>query len=271
MPDDRTEPNAAPASDDGPHTDVFGRLLTDHHEGHVSGTPVYRRDDDEVTEAHLAWYFADPETWDASAHRLLDAVEGRVVDVGCGAGREALELRTRGHDVVAVDRSPGAVRVARDRGVDRVAVADLFSLPFVGGSTAGDADDADDAPPFDTALFDGHQFTLGGPDRLPIVLDAVTGVADRVVANLADPTAGEHTAYQREHRVEPGVATRTFRVEYDGDVGPWLTLTQYTPDALARRLVGSGWELTEAMGIEDDGQEYAVVLEREHGTGGTSV
>jgi 2-polyprenyl-3-methyl-5-hydroxy-6-metoxy-1,4-benzoquinol methylase len=55
--------------------------------------------------------------WKTVERRALRYARGRVLDVGCAAGRVALELRSRGREVVAIDPSPGAVEVARRRGV----------------------------------------------------------------------------------------------------------------------------------------------------------
>lgn len=46
----------------------------------------------------------------------------RVLDLGCGHGRHALELARRGHDVLGLDRSPGFLKLAR-------ADAEAQSLP----------------------------------------------------------------------------------------------------------------------------------------------
>jgi len=43
-------------------------------------------------------------------------VRGRVLDVGCGAGRVAIHLEPRGQAVLSIDVSPGAVRTAGERG-----------------------------------------------------------------------------------------------------------------------------------------------------------
>ncbi|MBD0329841.1 MAG: methyltransferase domain-containing protein [Thermoleophilia bacterium] len=55
----------------------------------------------------------------------------RTLEVGCGEGRVARDLRARGHDVVAVDAVPRLVEAARDADPDgEYLVADATQLPF---------------------------------------------------------------------------------------------------------------------------------------------
>ena len=53
--------------------------------------------------------------------RLAEAarITGRVIDIGCGTGENALYLATSGLDVVGVDWSPEAIRQARDKAQTR--------------------------------------------------------------------------------------------------------------------------------------------------------
>jgi SAM-dependent methyltransferase len=67
--------------------------------------------------------------------RLAEAggFTGPVVDVGCGTGENALELSSRGFEVVGVDAAPRAIEQARAKALERRAgveflVADAFSL-----------------------------------------------------------------------------------------------------------------------------------------------
>ena len=68
--------------------------------------------------------------------QLLPLVpDSRVVDLGCGHGRHALELARRGHRVTGVDRAAGFIERARVeaalRGADVTFVeGDLRALPF---------------------------------------------------------------------------------------------------------------------------------------------
>ena len=57
----------------------------------------------------------------------------RILDIGCGAGANALELSAFG-DVTASDRSLDALAFVRSRGVERAVAAEAPGLPFRDGA-----------------------------------------------------------------------------------------------------------------------------------------
>lgn len=67
--------------------------------------------------------------------RYFDATDGRVLDVGCGAGRTTRALEQRGFDVVGIDISEEMVERATERFDDLdVRVGDATDLEFDDGS-----------------------------------------------------------------------------------------------------------------------------------------
>ncbi len=58
----------------------------------------------------------------------LQLCEGKILDVGAGAGVHALYLQEEGKDVEALDISPGCVEVMAKRKIKRVIHGNLFSL-----------------------------------------------------------------------------------------------------------------------------------------------
>ncbi|WP_058993407.1 class I SAM-dependent methyltransferase [Haloarcula sp. CBA1127] len=228
--------------------DAFGRMVLDFHRDGLVEQPRYRRDADDLTEAHLAGYFEPPSAWHPIERDLFSAVTGRVLDAGCGVGRHTLPLQKRGHSVLAVDRSPGAVAVARERGVTHSVVGDLRRPP-------GDG--------FETVVALGKQLGLGSSLadlRTTLTeLAAVTRPGGRLIADMdtldrADPET------DAAHRTQPGVAYRTFRVEYDGLAGPWTDLLLVTPSGFREAVSETPWTVDTFVGTEADGSMYGVRL-----------
>jgi SAM-dependent methyltransferase len=97
--------------------DAFGRQLLDELAG-VAGEGRLERDDGSAGPSMAALSFLTAfDEWHPAERQVFDRVSGRVLDVGCGAGRHSLGAQSRGLDVVAIDISPGAVEVSRRRGV----------------------------------------------------------------------------------------------------------------------------------------------------------
>lgn len=63
--------------------------------------------------------------------------KARIVDVGCGPGRDLLSLADRGLWAIGLDRSAGMLCQAARRGVKLLVQADAHALPFASGTLDG--------------------------------------------------------------------------------------------------------------------------------------
>jgi SAM-dependent methyltransferase len=225
--------------------DAFGQMLLDG-----ADREIVERDDGFVSTSMLI-YFAPVRRWGAVERRALRWVRGRVLDVGVGAGRVALELQERGREVVAIDVSPGAVQVAQRRGVRDVR---LLALEDVDASLGQ----------FDTLVMFGNNFGLfGSRAKARRLLRQLRPFVRRIVATSNDPSKTEdpvHLAYHERNRKRgrmPGQLR--LRIRYRDLIGPWFEYLIVSPDEMAEIVEGTGWEIRHL--IRDEDSVYVAVLE----------
>jgi SAM-dependent methyltransferase len=83
------------------------------------------------TPGHDSYWHYGPAFFDA----IVPAPAGLTLEVGCGEGRVARDLVSRGHRVVAVDSSPTLIRSAKAADSDGAyLLADAAALPFADGT-----------------------------------------------------------------------------------------------------------------------------------------
>ena len=97
--------------------DAFGHEIQDYFEGESSYEIIERDDGFFSLSPGPELYFLEYEDWPESERRAMKYVRGKVLDVGCGAGRHALYLQEQGTDVLGVDNSPRALEVCKTRGL----------------------------------------------------------------------------------------------------------------------------------------------------------
>jgi ubiquinone/menaquinone biosynthesis C-methylase UbiE len=95
------------------------------------------------------------------------AIQGVVLDVGCGTGENALCLAGRGHDVWGIDFVPKAIELARDKAIKRglgvhFQVGDALKLEVLGRT-------------FDTVIDCGLFHTFSDEER-PVYLRSLARV-----------------------------------------------------------------------------------------------
>ncbi len=174
--------------------DSYGRIVWDHLHRKPTTETVERDDGWIAVSGGAPSYFAGFKNWPQLQREAMQFVRGRVLDVGCGAGRCCLYLQKRGHQVVGIDVSPLAIKTCRQRGVN-----DARVLPFTQVNRA--------LGRFDTILMMGNNFGLFGSWRrarwLLRRLHALTSPNARIVAesiNVYQTKDPDHLRYQRWNR-----------------------------------------------------------------------
>ena len=235
-----------------PAEDAFGHALSDL----VAGRRVFEvveRDDGCVFTEAADYYVAPFRSWWSQERRAMRFVRGRVLDLGCGAGRVGLHLQGRGYEVVGIDVSPLAVEVARQRGLVDARLGTLDSLVRAGER-------------FDTILLLGNNLGLLAGERqgrglLRKLARAATG-RGRILAGSFDPYDGASEfarAYHERNRARGRMGgVERLRVRYRQYATPWYDVLFASRDEVAGLVQGTGWV---ASRFVDDGPGYVAVLD----------
>lgn len=112
--------------------DPMGQAIADFHTRGRADKLIVSSPDFDDDELPVATLFRTYDRMNALERLALQNARGRVLDVGAGSGCHSLVLMERGLNVDAIDISPLAVEVMRDRGVS-AAPRNLFDTSW-GGS-----------------------------------------------------------------------------------------------------------------------------------------
>ena len=183
-------------------------------------------------------------------------MRGRVLDIGCGAGRHCLYFQSKGLDVVGVDVSPLAVDVCKQRGVKDARVLSITEITRSLGV-------------FDTITMMGNNFGLFGSfaraRRLLRRFHGLTSANGRIVAVTLDPYQTDnpaHLAYHERNRKRGRMGGQIrLRVRHQMSKTPWFDYLFVSQAELKDIVSDTGWHVAQIL--PSDGPIYAMVLEKD--------
>jgi SAM-dependent methyltransferase len=238
-----------------PNTDAYGALLIAHEEA-GDDIEIVERDDGFIDAHEGVWhYFTEFDDWFEEEQEAIGYASGHVLDIGCAAGRVCLHLQDEGFKVTGIDNSPGAIRLAKQRGVKNAVCRSITQIDKR-------------LAPVETYVMFGHNFGLFGNERrarwLLRKFKSLCSGDGMILATSRDTTIRDlpaDLAYRRQNRQKgrlPG--QMRVRIRYRNIYGPWLDFIFASKDEVVRIIEGTGWQVSHF--IDGHSGSFAVVLER---------
>lgn len=235
--------------------DAYGQQLLTQYNNQEETTEIIERDDRFIAAGSTAGrYFFPYEKWSPAEQEAIRLARGRVLDIGCGAGRAALYLQGQGFDVTGIDNSPGAVKVCKLRGLRKAILRPIAEV----GKFKPDS--------FDTVLMFGNNFGLFGSatraKSLLRELRRITLPTAVILAQSRDPyqtTNPDHLAYHKRNKARGRMAGQIrMRVRFGKIVGRWFDYLLVSPEEMKEILQGTGWQVERFL--SEGGSDYIAVI-----------
>jgi SAM-dependent methyltransferase len=231
--------------------DAFGHALLAVHKGEEVNETI-ERDDGFFDSMSTRGYFSDYETWSPIEQKAMQFVEGRILDIGCGAGRHSLYLQRKGFDALGIDVSPLALKVCRERGLKKLKLMSIERLDFKPKS-------------FDTILMMGNNFGLFGnrnkAKRLLRKFYKMTSEDALIVASSRDPYKTDNPAHLQYHRMNKRKGRMSgqvkIRIRYEKYKGRWFDYLMVSKEEMTQILSNTGWKTREFL---DTGDPYYIAI-----------
>jgi len=109
-------------------TDIFGKALLDYQSGNYTEDIITYSTITGKDEMELPWLFRNFHEMPILEQTALQLCNGKVLDVGCGAGSHSLYLQDQKLIVKAIDISEGAIKTCIKRGVKNTQIQNLWDI-----------------------------------------------------------------------------------------------------------------------------------------------
>jgi SAM-dependent methyltransferase len=240
-----------------PEEDTFGQEMWACYKGSKEASEIVERDDGyfNATPGNPKSYFSEYEDWTPIERKAMELVKGRVLDIGCGAGRHSLYLQNQGFDVLGIDSSPLAIKICKLRGLKKTRVMPIEELDFKPNS-------------FDTVIMMGSNFGLfGGFKKAKRILKKLHKMISKkglVIASTTDTyktSIPEHLKYHKRNRERGRMSGQLrLRIRFRKCVGRWFDYLIVSKKEMEDILKGTGWQIKET--IDSGNSAYIAVIQK---------
>lgn len=237
--------------------DAYGQQLLAQFHNQMATNEIIERDDNFIgTGSDAGYYFSEYKDWSPLEREAVGLTAGRVLDVGCGAGRHALYLQEKGFDVIGIDNSPGAIKVCRARGLKKAIARSIDDI------------DRFKSKSFETILMMGNNFGLfGDAKKAKLILQnmrRITTPEALIIAASLNPYKTDdpdHLSYHRLNKRRGRMAGQIkMRVRFRKAIGEWFDYLFVSPEEMIEVLSETRWRVERF--IAPEAANYVAIIRK---------
>lgn len=237
--------------------DAYGKELWEYFFT-KKGHEIVERDDGFINVSQIAPknYFLNYKKWSLIQKKAIKYAKGRVLDIGCGAGKHSLYLQKKGLKVTGIDNSPLAIKVCKLRGLK---IAKILSIDEV---------DKFKLSSFDTILMLGNNFGLFGSfvkaKKFLKIFFKITSKNALIIVETTNPYQTknpDHLSYHKLNLKKRKMAGQLrLRVRHKKLIGEWFDYLMVSKKELKKILENTGWRIKKI--IDSKSGLYIAVIEK---------
>ncbi len=236
--------------------DAYGQEIWAHFKGKEGYEIVEREDGYFSVSSGPKTYFSQFNDWSENEKKAMRFVRGRILDVGCGAGRHSLYLQNKGFDVTGIDISPLAIKVCKLRGLKK---AKIMSIKNVGKFKPNS---------FDTVIMMCNNFGLFGSFKETKLLlkkfYKITSLHAVIIADTLDPYKTDNPAHLEYHKFNKkrgrmGGQTK-IRIRFEKYVSDWFNYLLVSKKEMKKLLKETGWKVKKFIDFKK--ARYIALIEK---------
>ena len=232
----------------------YGKALNNYYQGDDSAEIIFHRDDGNSIQLPVKIFFREESEMSNIEKKALELCFDEVLDIGAGTGLHSLILQRNGLNVTAIDISPKAVEIMKDRGVKNSECIDVFKY---------------DCGKFDTLLMLLHGIgitgDLDGFHRYLKHAHELTKPNGIIVFDSLDVRCTDNPKHLKYHEYNRKrgryIGEIHMKIEYKGEIGKSFNWLHIDPDTLNKEIKKTKWNC-EIIHKESSG-DYLAKLTKE--------
>lgn len=240
------------------HKDAFGQEIWMYLKKRESFEVVERDDGYLDLSGGAKNYFSEYKNWADYEKKAMAFVKGKVLDIGCGAGRHSIYLQNKGFDITGIDNSPLAIKTCKLRGLKK---AKLMSITEIGEL---------EPSLFNTILMLGNNFGLFGDfKRGKLLLNKIFKISSpeaTIIAESNDPYKTDNPAHLKYHKFNKRrgrmAGQLKIRIRFKEYIGNWFDYLIVSKKEMKEILKGTGWKIRKFIDSKKRRSQYIAIIEK---------